>query len=258
MSEIGLVVAIALPISLILAGLVWFGRHQQARQSQRQQARAIKQSADDLLEALEFLVLVDNFAEVQRLILERVIHLYALYQEALPARDNKEKVGELFDPEPYRQRIEEGKGSRRIFKSDRELRLARRHFGSVLKALMLMSKKREISETAMLEYRRYLRLTLLEREVDTYIAQGDVAADRGDIITATNYYKAAKKLLIEFDLQYPEKNDRIRELSQRTAALYSGERIKAEDTLAKQLSKEIDQENDPFGIPTNPMEKRKF
>src|SRR5690606_31388493 len=140
---------------------------------------------------------------------------------------------------PYKQRIEEGKGNRRIFKSDRELRLARRYIGRILKTLTLMQKRRELSEAALLEYRRYLRLTLLEREVDTYTAQGDVAAGRGDVITATNYYKAAKKLLIEFDLQYPEKNERIRELSQRTAALYNGERIKTSENLAAQLSKSL-------------------
>src|SRR5690606_29917334 len=94
----------------------------------------------------------------------------------------------LFDPEPYKQRIEEGKGNRRIFKSDRELRLARRYIGRILKTLTLMQKRRELSEAALLEYRRYLRLTLLEREVDTYTAQGDVAADHGTypFVTSSN------------------------------------------------------------------------
>ena len=257
MSELGLVIAIALPISLILAGLVWLGRRQQNQQSQRLQARAIKQSAEDLLEALEFLLQIDNFREVQLLVLERVGQLYALYAQTLPKADSKQSET-LFDPEPYKQRIEEGKGNRRVFKSDREVRLARRYIGKILKTLTLMQKRRELSEAALLEYRRYLRLTLLEREVDTYTAQGDVAADRGDVITATNYYKAAKKLLIEFDLQYPEKNERIRELSQRTAALYNGERIKTSENLAAQLSKELDAEHSPFGIPANPLEKRKF
>lgn len=256
MSEIGLVVAIALPISLVLAGLVWLGRRQQAQQAQRFQAQRIRQSADDLLEALEFLIRVDNFREIQLLILERVASLYALAQEALPLAD--QAAAGVFDPEPYRQRIETDKSSHRLYKSDRELRIARRYASQILKALNGMVKKREISETAMLEYRRYLRLTMLEKEVDTYIAQGDVAADRGDVITATNYYKAAKKRLIEFDLQYPEKNDRIRELSQRTINLYNGERVKDEDNLARELTREHEAEHSPFGIPSNPMEKRKF
>ncbi|WP_430461987.1 hypothetical protein ACQUQU_04115 [Thalassolituus sp. LLYu03] len=257
MSAIGLVIAIALPVALALFGLVFAGRKQQAKDSQRAQARLVRQSADDLLEALEFLILVDNFKEVQFVILDRVDHLYGLYQEGLPKGDSDASGVPFFDPEPYRGKIEAGKGSRRIFKSDRELRLARRMFGRVLKTLAVLVKKKVISETAMLEYRRYLRLTLLEREVDTYTAQGDVAAGRGDVITATNYYKAAKKLLIEFDLQYPEKNERIRALSSRTASLYNGGQER-EDNLAKALSKEAEPETDVFGIPSNPTEKRKY
>lgn len=260
MSAIGLIVAIALPVALILFGLVMAGRRQQAQQARRLQARTIKQGADDLLEALEFLILVDNFKEVQLAILERVEQLYVIYQEALPKKDGAGGVAEKpFEAESWRQKITEGKGNRRVLKSDREIRFARRQFGRVLKALSVMARKKLISETAMMEYRRYLRLTLLEKEVDTYTAQGDVAAERGDVVTATNYYKAAKKILIEFDLQYPEKNQRIRDLTQRTASLYSGGE-KKEDNLAQALSKEIRDEQDPFGIPSNPVvsEKRKF
>ncbi|MCD8523740.1 MAG: hypothetical protein LRY72_15955 [Saccharospirillaceae bacterium] len=260
MSAIGLIVAIALPVALILFGLVMAGRRQQAQQAQRLQARTIKQGADDLLEALEFLILVDNFKEVQLAILERIAQLYVVYYEALPKKDSADgSVEALFDAEHYRRKIEEGKGNRRVLKSDREIRFARRQFGRILKALNVMVRKRLISETAMMEYRRYLRLTLLEREVDTYTAQGDLAAERGDVITATNYYKAAKKLLIEFDMQYPEKNQRIRDLTERTASLYSGGE-KKEGNLAQALSKESKDEQDPFGIPTNPVvsEKRKF
>ncbi|MBU2037817.1 MULTISPECIES: hypothetical protein [Oceanospirillaceae] len=259
MSAIGLIVAIALPVALILFGLVMAGRRQQAQQAQRLQARAVKQGADDLLEALEFLILVDNFKEVQLAVLERVEQLYVVYQEALPKKDNNSSAQELFDAAPYRRKIDEGKGNRRVLKSDREIRFARRQFGRILKALNVMARKKLISEAAMMEYRRYLRLTLLEKEVDTYTAQGDVAAGRGDVITATNYYKAAKKILIEFDLQYPEKNQRIRDLTQRTASLYNGGE-KKEGSLAQALSKEIKDEHDPFGIPTNPnaSEKRKF
>lgn len=257
MSAIGLVIAIALPVALLLFGLVVLGRRQQGREQQRTQARLIRQTADDLLEALEYLMQLDNFKEVQLVVLDRVEHLYSLYQESLPKGDPHREEEAIFDPEPYKARIEHGKGNRKVLKSDREIRIARRQVSRILKALNVMARKKVISETAMLEYRRYLRLTLLEREVDTYTAQGDIAAGRGDVITATNYYKAAKKLLIEFDLQYPEKNERIRKLSRRTASLYDGGK-EHEDNLAKELSRESEADKGVFGIPANPTEKRKF
>ncbi|MCA6064896.1 hypothetical protein [Thalassolituus marinus] len=258
MSAIGLVIAIAIPVALVLFGLVIVGRRQQVKDEQKSQARLVRRSADDLLEALEFLIVVDNHKEIQLVVLERVEHLYALYKEALPKGDEKAEQA-LFDPAPYRQKIEAGRGNRRVMKSDRELRLARRHFGLVIKVLSGLAKKRVISETAMLEYRRYLRLTLMEKEVDTYTAQGDVAAGRGDVVTAGSYYKAAKKLLIEFDLQYPEKNEKIRALSKRSASLYNGGKEHEEASLAKALAKEeVKEESNEFGIPNNPNEKRRY
>ncbi|MAK92141.1 MAG: hypothetical protein CMI13_13020 [Oleibacter sp.] len=255
MSAIALVIAIAMPVALLLFGLVYAGRRQQAKEQQRGQARKIRQSADDLLEALEFLIKMDDFKEVQHVVLDRVVYLYELYRENLPAGDAGEEPE--ISADMYRQRIEKSSPASKVLKSDREIHLARRMIGRVLKALAVMAKKKAISETSMLEYRRYLRLTLLEREVDTFTAQGDVAAGRGDVVTATNYYKAAKKLLIEFDMQYPEKNERIRNLTERTASLYSGGKAH-EDTLSKELSKENKPEQDSFGIPSNPTEKRKF
>lgn len=258
MSAIGLVIAIALPIALVLFGLVIFGRRQQVKEEKKGQAKVVRRSADDLLESLEFLMLVDNHKEVQQAVLDRVEYLYSLYIETLPAGDAGASDG-VFDPEPYRARIEAGRGSRRILKSDRELRLARSHFGRILKALSAMAKKKVISETAMLEYRRYLRLTLMEKEVDTYTAQGDVAAGRGDVVTAGNYYKAAKKLLIEFDLQYPEKNEKIRGLSKRTSSLYNGGDAHKEDSLANALSRDEERDKpNEYGIPNNPEEKRRY
>lgn len=258
MSAIGLVVAIALPIMLVLFGLVIAGRRQQAEYQKRAQARAIKTAAEDLLEALEFLIMVDNFKEVQLVVLERVAYFYQRYRESLPKKDAA--AADEFHSEQYQQKIEAGNSVRKVLKSDREIRYAKQQFSRVLKALGPMVKQKQISETAMMEYRRYLRMTLLEREVDTYTAQGDVAAKRSDVVTATNYYKAAKKLLIEFDLQYPEKNDRIRDLTQRAAALYNGE-TKVEDTLSQELSKEsAKDESNQFGIPSDPNagDKKKF
>ncbi|MFC3679651.1 hypothetical protein [Bacterioplanoides pacificum] len=259
MSAIGLVVAIALPVMLVLLGLVVAGRRQQAQHQKRSQARAIKTAADDLLEALEFLMLVDGFKELQLVVLDRVAYFYQRYQQALPENDTLQSRDEL-DVEQYRQKIEAAGRVRKVLKSDREIRYAKQQFSRILKALGPMARQKMISETAMMEYRRYLRITLLEREVDTYTAQGEVAAKRADVVTATNYYKAAKKLLIEFDIQYPEKNDRIRDLTARAAALYNGEPHK-EDALSRALSKEEDAHGkDEFGIPRDPAaeQKQKF
>jgi hypothetical protein len=262
MSAIGLVIAIAIPISLVLCALVFWGRRQQANNAKREQARLIRQKADDVLEALEFLILVDNHQEIQHLVLDRVAQLYERAEAMMPKADKDAATTPSFDVDEYRQKIGQSQNLRKVFKSDRELRYGRRQLIRILKTLGPLAKARVISETTMLEYRRYLRMTMLEREVDTYTAQGDVAGQRGDVLTASNYYKAAKKLLIEFDLQYPERTQRIRELVQRTAALYDNKNpVKPNNALSRGLSKEeAAQADDQFGIPTDPSSqaKKKF
>jgi hypothetical protein len=263
MSALGLIIAIALPVALLLTGVVFYGRHQQRLQAKRLQASLIRAKADELREALEFLILVDDFRDLQRVVLERVEQLYRLYEDTLPKTPGDAGVDDAStetsgtDTEALRARIDANPEIRTVLKSDREIRLAKQQFSRILKTLGAMTRQKQISDTNLAEYRRYLRLTLLEREVDTYTAQGDVAAERGDVVTAGGYYKAARKLLIEFDMQYPEKNERIRMLAQRTSALYNGGIIK-EDMLSRALSREADVAKDPHGIPLDPVEKRKF
>lgn len=258
MSAIGLVVAIALPISLVLFGLVLVGRRQQIELKQRAQARAIKQALDDLLEALEFLIQVDDFKDVQLSVLERIEQIVDSYHQALPKKDKLSSRYEL-DSDHYRQRIENFKSPAWQLSSDREIRYARRQFSRVLKSLKAMTTQKLISNAAAAEYHRYLRLTLLEKEVATYTAQGDEAATRSDPVTASNYYRAAKKLLIEFDIKYPEKNQRIRELSQRTAALYENNgNTKKGGALSRALELEESKEAaDEFGLPASPSSETK-
>lgn len=252
MSAIGLILAIAVPLTLLMLGAVLYNRSLQKKQARQNQARVIRQKAGDLLEALEYLMLVDNHKDIQSAVLERISELYDLAAK----QAGTDAAGEPFDPEPYSHKIQAATSYRKVLKSDRELKYGRRQFSSILKALSLMAKKKVISETAMVEYRRYLKMTLLEREVDTYTAQGDVAASRGDIVTAANYFKAARKLLIEFDIQFPEKNARVKAIAEKTAALYRGEKNELpEDTvdnLSKALSKEAAAETNEFGMPTDP------
>lgn len=266
MSALGLIIALALPVALVLSGFVYYGRHQQKQQAQRLQAALIRSKADELKEALELLVLIDNNRELQRVVLERLEHLYHLADDALPPAvraEQQEAEAMAADSsagttvESLRDKIDANGEVRPVLKSDREINFAKQQFSRILKSLSAMKRQRIISETTMTEYRRYLRLTLLEREVDTYIAQGDLAAERGDVASAGGYYKAAKKLLIECDIQYPEKNERIRDLSHRSSVLYNGGVIK-EDKLSRALAKEAEPSVDSHGIPLDPNEKRKY
>ncbi|HCM04448.1 MAG TPA: hypothetical protein DIC30_00385 [Oceanospirillales bacterium] len=257
MSSIGLVIAIAVPILLLLSVMVFVSKRQQKATMQRGQARKVKDFALELSEALEFLLKVDNHKEIQGLILERVHQLNKTYLSALP---KKEREGaSIIDLEDLENKVKAGGKKKKVLKSDREIRYAKKQFSKILKSFGPLIKNKTASESTILEFKRYLRISILEMEVDSFTAQGDVAAQRGDVTTASGYYKAARRLLIDFKLQYTEKNNRVRELAKKSAALFNGGEEEG-GSLAKELSKESEGDVDENGFSKNPNvdNKQKF
>jgi hypothetical protein len=257
MSSIGLVIALAVPILLLLSIMVFVSKRQQKAAMQRGQARKVKEFAVDLSEALEFLLKVDNHKEIQGLILERIRQLNDTYLSALP---KKEREGaSIIDLENLGNKVKVGGKKKKILKSDREISYAKKQFSKILKSFGPLIKNKTASESTVLEFKRYLRISILEMEVDSFTAQGDLAAQRGDITTASGYYKAARRLLIDFKLQYTEKNNRVRELAKKSAALFNGGEEEG-GSLAKELTKESEADVDENGFSKNPNvdNKQKF
>jgi hypothetical protein len=247
MSSIGLVISIAVPILILLAIAVFVGKQHQQKIGQRNQARAVKEFIAELAEALEFLVKVDNHKEIQELVFARIKQLNGRYVGSLPK--NERAGASALELDALQTQLAAGGKKKRVLKSDREIRYAKNQFSKVLKSLGPMIKNKTASEATILEFRRYLRISILEMEVDSFSAQGDVAAQRGDVTTASGYYKAARKILINFSMQYPEKNQRIKALAKKTASLFNGGQSD-EGSLAYELSKEAPEE-DEHGFPTD-------
>ena len=226
MSSLSFVIVIAAPVMVILMLLVVSARKKQAELRRRGSARIKKDYISDLYEALEFIVKVDNNKDIQALVAERLSLLHQQYLLLLPK--SMRASGAVIDVLAMNELVEHGGNKRRILKSDREIRYAKRQFSRVLKSFPSMIKSKDVSESSVLEYRRYLRISLLDMEVDSFTAQGEVAAQKGDVTTASSYYKAARKLLIEFNMQYPEKTQKIRDLSQKSSALFNGRGVEEE------------------------------
>jgi hypothetical protein len=249
MSSIGLVIAIAVPILLLLLVFVVVAKKQQQSAMKRGRARKVKDFTLELAEALEFLLKVDTHKEIQNLILERIRQLNEKYLSALPKKEQEGEV--IIDFEGLENKVKQGGKKKRVLKSDREIRYAKKQFSKILKSFGPLIKNKTASESTILEFRRYLRISVLEMEVDSFSAQGDVAADRGDVTTASGYYKAARKILIDFNMQYPEKNTRVRELAKKSAALFNGGKEEG-GSLEKGLSKEDQPVVDENGFPLDP------
>ena len=129
--------------------------------------------------------------------------------------------------------------------SDAEINHSKKIFAQVSKILRSSHNKKLINGQACNVMRTHLRRRILDLEVDAHERMGDAAGERGDPAIATNHYKYAKKLLIESDLKFEGKNEKVRELTHKTQVLFG-------NIVADKLTKGVDDENsttDEFGLP---------
>ena len=130
-------------------------------------------------------------------------------------------------------------------KNDQEINQAKRVFSRTSKVLRTTLSKKLISGHSCVSMRNALKRRLLDLEVDAYERLGDAAGGRNDPAVATNYYKFAKKLLIESDLKFEGKNQRVRDITHKTQTLFGNT---VEDQLTRDLDKE-GEKTDEHGIP---------
>jgi hypothetical protein len=253
MFSIGLVISIAVPILILLAFAVFVSKQQQKRLRQKAQARVIKDFIANLIEALEFLLKVDNQKDIQKLVLVRIKQLNLRYERSLPKNDQGR--GGAVDFVELQQKVAEEGKNKQILKSDQEIRYAKKQFSKILQSFGPMVKNKTVSAATILQFRRYLRISILEMEVDLFSTQGDLAAQRGDVATASGYYKIARKTLLDFNMQYAEKNLRIKQLADKAASLFNGVEVEKR-SLAKELMEE-EPDKDVHGFPLDPNYDRK-
>lgn len=250
-ASLGNLLMLTLMVGVGLLLFLWWARRLQARLARQDQAKALIKEAQQVLDALDFLIDFDNSAAMQRALLD-----YVEFLQSHAKKLNPTVKGLVYDAQDWLHRINERKVRVQALRSDKELHRARRLIDLTLKALNKMTKHQLIEGDALLTYRRSLRMQLLEKEVAAYRDQGDEAIKRGDINRAASFYKMAKKILQESDLVFPDKNAQIRALSTRATELSNGY---LKEHLEKLLNKAPPERKMEHGIPVSPLaEKRKF
>lgn len=257
MSELAILVAIGVPITLLLVVMIFVGRRQQKQALRRSQARFVRQKAEDLTDAVEFFMSVDNHRELQMAYMNRIVHLYAMYLQMLPKKDSKNQ-SVAFNKESFEQKILQERPVRQVFRSDQEIYEARKQFSILLKALAPMSKQLKFGAKTQEGYRRYLRTVLLEREVNSLIGLSDISVQKQNKSAASEYLKLAKQRIMMIDFKYDAKPTMIKEINDKMTDMYRGDA-----PAPKQLERQLEEsENDGFdeaGFPLDPnADKQRF
>lgn len=262
MSALALILTIAVPISVVMIAVVYAARKQQDDLYRHNQAILVRQKANDLLESIEFLYQIEEGDDLHECLLNRAAQLHQKAAELEPDIEERDRQVTFFNRHQWLEAVDCHEEYRQFLRNDSELRIARQHISRLLKVLSSMKKTKKISGDIYQAYRIRLRVRLLELQVNTYKQQGEEAKQREDISSASTYYKAAKKKLMEFDLPYDRKNDLIREMNELSSRLFQPESDQSSDdaTDSSRLDQELtDVEEDPQGFPTSADdEKRRY
>lgn len=147
---------------------------------------------------------------------------------------------------------------RTVVASDIELKNAKRAFNMAAKVIKSCAKQAKIGSQEAIELRRQLQLRVLTLEVNTYLALGEDRVANNDTMSASGYFKHAKNLLINTNLKFKGKSEKIREIGDRMRALFGDE--DARNRLAEKTDEEEKPAFDEHGFPTGhgDGDKKKF
>lgn len=233
------VIILAILVALLVAHR--FSVRDKRNREMQSRAKRLAGRANDVWEILEQMSILIEAPDIQDALIE--YFLYHIRQ--------REQLIDNDDSQEFYARIDEFKNKRgsfnitNILKNDAEINRAKRCFSQTSKLLRAAHKKKLLNGQACNIMRNTLRRRILDLEVDAHERLGDAAGERNDPAIATNHYKYAKKLLIESDLKFEGKNDRIASITHKNQVLFG-------NAVADQLSKGLDKEadtHDEFGIP---------
>lgn len=233
------IIILAILVALIVAHRLSM-KEKRMRELQTR-AKRILVRANEIWDLTERLSLLIEAPDIQDALLEYYAHQIRQRDDLIDTDDSQE----------YFARIDQFKSRRSTFnitnqlKNDAEINQAKRCFSQASKLLRASHKIKIISGQACNSMRTALRRRLLDLEVDAHERLGDAAGERNDPAIATNHYKYAKKLLIESDLKFEGKNERVASITHKNQVLFG-------NAVAEKLSKGLDEEadtHDEFGIP---------
>jgi hypothetical protein len=147
---------------------------------------------------------------------------------------------------------------RTVVASDMELKNAKRAFNMAGKVIKSCAKQAKIGSQEAIDLKRQLELRALTLEVNTYLALAEDRVANNDTMSASGYFKHAKNMLVNTNLKFKGKSDKIRDIGDRMRALFGDE--DARNRLAEKTDEQEKPAFDEHGFPTGygDGEKKKF
>ena len=238
-----LIIIIVLAVLGVLLIVQRISQKEKQKRAINAQAKRVLLRADDIWDAAENTAIFIDAPEILDILMDLYKFQIRRRDELIAPNDTQELCGKA---DNFKTKHNASLVKNELT-TDIEINHAKRSFARTSKLLRSANKSKLLSGKGCNAMRNALRRRLLDLEVEAYIKLGDAAGDKKNPAVATNYYKFAKKLLIESDLKFDGKNELIKDITHKTQLLFGNV---VEDQLTRDINHQEEKEGvDAHGIP---------
>ncbi len=231
-------------VSIIFSSIAY--SRQQALTLKKSQVLQLTRRIQDLQEALNTLLHIDNKYELIIIIQSQILAL--LEKKSLLEPDNMATKSLLEQQQllngSYRKEQRNNDISRKM-PNDEAINLAHFQLLQITKLLQKYRSKNKISSAKYSELTNHIQKLRLDIEVESHIEQANTYQKNKDIIMTQSHLKQARESLRGSPLEFPEKAQLIRELTDRIKNVHKTSAIQITDSndVESTNSEPLDKEN---------------
>ncbi|WP_428240930.1 hypothetical protein [Gynuella sp.] len=218
---------------LMVFGL-WISKKAAIREQQERELKAklrkLKQLANDTEDIINVLKHYDGDPALMAIICEYFLSEHE--QRAALAPHDRNITSDLERARLMCEELNAGTIEAEAPTNDRQIAELKRYAVKTYKLLRYMRHHHVISDHDMMAHTHRLRKKVLTLEVEAYLNQGEKSHKEEDHISAANYYKHAKDLLLSSDISYDGKTQEIKRISKLISGIFASEEDKKEDSEA--------------------------
>lgn len=239
--SIVLVIVAVLVVLVVLIAVSRFNAQKKQEHTNILKAKRMLQMADETWEIIDRASTIIKGPDILGALIDYYCYQLRMREAVHPQADTQDLMEQA---NTFKSKLESVKVVGAL-QNEREISQAKITFAKASKILRIATEKQIISKDNCKVMRGALKRRLLDLEVDAHERLGDKAAEKSNPAMANTHYKFAKKILIESDVKFDGKTEKIKAITQKAQQLFG-------ETVASKLEKEAAEEDsdlDEFGMP---------
>jgi hypothetical protein len=248
MSIILVILAVLLVGGLIASGIMY--SWQQAIAQREHRIRSLRQKYEELQGLFDLIFQADSEADIAVVLNQAMLDI----ARQIRSVDSKNPETQLLVNQLSTRGTALNEGlllpeGKRVMTAEASLNSLLSGYASILQKLQRLKIRGLIATHQYDAFSTHLRNLTLETEVESHLASAEMRLANGDRLKAANHFRHARELLKKTNLEVENKNERIREISEKLKQAESEEPPKQSDSIPTDTSEKP--------APAQPGQKKK-